>query len=102
MALSNQYRAFDRQNSTQAFTAACFERIDTFPWKCWKNYLDHIPMGPGAEHFRGKKMDPTVFEKLSAEQLGQMYELMHATRDVWKSADQLAESSVESGEGKSQ
>ncbi|KAH9032663.1 ACN9-domain-containing protein [Lactarius pseudohatsudake] len=50
----------------------------------WKVYLDQIPMGPGAQHFRGKKLDPTTFEKLSEEQLGQMYELMNATKDIWK------------------
>jgi hypothetical protein len=25
--------------------------------------------------------------KMSAEQLGQLYELMHATKDVWKSVE---------------
>ncbi|OCH94834.1 ACN9-domain-containing protein, partial [Obba rivulosa] len=50
----------------------------------WKMYLDEIPTGPEAQHFRGKKLDPTVIEKMSAEQLGQLYELMHATKDVWK------------------
>ncbi|KAH9170661.1 ACN9-domain-containing protein [Lactarius sanguifluus] len=50
----------------------------------WKVYLDQIPMGPEAQHFRGKKLDPTIFEKLSEEQLGQMYELMNATKDIWK------------------
>ncbi|KAI9434251.1 hypothetical protein H4582DRAFT_816847 [Lactarius indigo] len=50
----------------------------------WKVYLDQIPMGPQAQHFRGKKLDPTIFEKLSEEQLGQMYELMNATKDLWK------------------
>ncbi len=69
----------------------------------WKVYLDQIPIGPEAQHFRGKKLDPTIFEKvrvgqtpvsvpvtkalffqLSEEQLGQMYELMNATKDLWK------------------
>ena len=31
---------------------------------------------------------------MSSEQLGQLYELMHATKDVWKSASEL-ESDVE-------
>ncbi|KIM84891.1 hypothetical protein PILCRDRAFT_817707 [Piloderma croceum F 1598] len=46
----------------------------------WKKYLDELP----ATNFKGKKLDSTVFEKMSAEQLGQLYELMHATKDVWK------------------
>jgi len=46
----------------------------------WKMYLDELP----ATNFSGKKLDPTVFEKMSAEQLGQLYELMHATKNVWK------------------
>ncbi|KAI0059231.1 ACN9-domain-containing protein [Artomyces pyxidatus] len=53
----------------------------------WKMYLDQIPVGPEAKHFRGKRLDPTVFEKMSAEQLGQLYELMHVTKDVWKPVD---------------
>ncbi|KAG6337108.1 hypothetical protein ID866_1982 [Astraeus odoratus] len=48
----------------------------------WQTYLDALPQDPSARNF--KKLDPTVFEKMSAEQLGQLYELMHATRDVWK------------------
>jgi len=46
----------------------------------WKMYLEELP----ATNFNGRKLDPTVFEKMSAEQLGQLYELMHATKDVWK------------------
>ena len=33
----------------------------------WKVYLDQIPMGPEADRFRGKKLDPTVFEKVRYE-----------------------------------
>ncbi|KAJ7214519.1 hypothetical protein GGX14DRAFT_444111 [Mycena pura] len=50
----------------------------------WKAYLDFLPKGPDAKHFTGKKLDTTVFEKMSSEQLGQLYELMHATQGVWK------------------
>ncbi|KAJ6611123.1 hypothetical protein B0H10DRAFT_2057618 [Mycena sp. CBHHK59/15] len=50
----------------------------------WKVYLDELPRGHGAKNFAGKKLDATVYEKMSAEQLGQLYELMHATKDVWK------------------
>lgn len=30
-------------------------------------------------------------EQLSQEQLGQLYELMHATKDVWKPVEQLGQ-----------
>ena len=69
----------------------------------WKIYLEGLPQGAGAEEFTGKKLDATAVEKvsmtrqyssfkpssptqqqMSAEQLGQLYELMHATKDVWK------------------
>ncbi|KAH9966945.1 hypothetical protein BGW80DRAFT_1178127 [Lactifluus volemus] len=53
----------------------------------WKVYLDQIPVGPDAQHFQGKKLDPTVFEKLSEEQLGQMYQVMQSTKSLWKPAD---------------
>ncbi|KAF8181303.1 ACN9-domain-containing protein [Pholiota molesta] len=49
----------------------------------WKVYLDQLPPAPDVEYV-GKKLDPTVFEKMSTEQLGQLYELMHAAKDVWK------------------
>ncbi|CAK5278176.1 unnamed protein product [Mycena citricolor] len=49
----------------------------------WKAYLDEIPTGPGGrEGFRGKKLDPTVFDKMSKEQLGQLYELLQATKEL--------------------
>ncbi|KJA20572.1 hypothetical protein HYPSUDRAFT_43083 [Hypholoma sublateritium FD-334 SS-4] len=49
----------------------------------WKTYLDQLPLDPNSK-FVGKKLDSTAFEKMSAEQLGQLYELMHAAKDVWK------------------
>ena len=75
----------------------------------WKLYLDELPADPSQE-FKGRKLDPTIVEKvqwhsviflsvklsekaahsddahaqMSAEQLGQLYELMHATKGVWK------------------
>ncbi|KIY53786.1 ACN9-domain-containing protein [Fistulina hepatica ATCC 64428] len=49
----------------------------------WKRYLDDLP-GNEDRMFKGKKLDPTVFEKMSKEQLAQLYELMHATKNVWK------------------
>jgi hypothetical protein len=81
----------------------------------WKRYLDQLPASPDAGGaFRGARMDPTVFEKvrvglsggvrggwlmgeqMSQEQLGQMYELMHATKELWKPVDQLQK---EGGDG---
>ncbi|KDR78735.1 hypothetical protein GALMADRAFT_63864 [Galerina marginata CBS 339.88] len=49
----------------------------------WKVYLDQMPQNPNAA-YSGKRLDPTVFEKMSNEQLGQLYELMHVAKDVWK------------------
>ncbi|KZT07577.1 ACN9-domain-containing protein [Laetiporus sulphureus 93-53] len=59
----------------------------------WKMYLDELPAGPNAKSFSGKKLDPTVLEKMSAEQLGQLYELMNVTKKVWKPAGSEGESS---------
>ncbi|RPD61036.1 ACN9-domain-containing protein [Lentinus tigrinus ALCF2SS1-7] len=51
----------------------------------WKMYLDQLPAGPdGGKAFRGAPLDPTTLEKMSAEQLGQLYEVMHVTKDVWR------------------
>ncbi|KAH9847536.1 ACN9-domain-containing protein [Lenzites betulinus] len=47
----------------------------------WKVYYDQMQKPEG---FRGKPLDPTTLEKMSAEQLGQLYEVMHAAKDVWK------------------
>ncbi|KAJ7150667.1 hypothetical protein C8R46DRAFT_1123874 [Mycena filopes] len=53
----------------------------------WKVYLDTIPTGPDAQGFTGRRLDATVYEKMSPEQIGQLYELMQATKDVWKNPD---------------
>ncbi|KAF9266389.1 ACN9-domain-containing protein [Marasmius fiardii PR-910] len=50
----------------------------------WKMYLQELPQGPGGDPFKGKKLDPMLLEKMSSEQLGQLYELMQATKEVWK------------------
>ncbi|KAF8556559.1 ACN9-domain-containing protein [Imleria badia] len=52
----------------------------------WKMYLDELPHDPSAKNF--KKLDPTVFEKMSDEQLGQLHELMHASKGVWKAVNE--------------
>ncbi|KAG8863173.1 acetate non-utilizing protein 9 [Tulasnella sp. 330] len=54
----------------------------------WKVYLDELNVSAGPD-FKGKQLDPTVFERMSAEQIGQLYELMHASRDIWKSPEEL-------------
>lgn len=73
----------------------------------WKYYLDELPDNSNTNNFRGKKLDPSLLEKvrleqrksllvleclrqMSAEQLGQLYELMHATRDVWKNPQNVS------------
>ena len=33
----------------------------------WKMYLDQIPAGEHARNFSGKKLDPTVFEKVFSD-----------------------------------
>ncbi|KAJ7081173.1 hypothetical protein B0H15DRAFT_786683 [Mycena belliarum] len=53
----------------------------------WKMYLDALPTGRHAKNFAGKRLDPTVYEKMSPEQVGQLYELMHASKDVWKNPE---------------
>ncbi|KAF8886063.1 hypothetical protein CPB84DRAFT_1787895 [Gymnopilus junonius] len=49
----------------------------------WKKYLDQMPRDPDVP-FSGKRLDSTVFEKMSNEQLGQLYELMHTAKDIWR------------------
>jgi hypothetical protein len=66
----------------------------------WKIYLDELEsslqaqLGQVARKGKGKatemtwsgrKLNVEAFEKMSGEQVGQLYELMHATKDVWKS-----------------
>ncbi|KAG9050633.1 acetate non-utilizing protein 9 [Tulasnella sp. UAMH 9824] len=60
----------------------------------WKLYLDQLESAKGTE-FRGKPLDPTLLESMSAEQIGQLYELMHATRDIWKKPEELGEQKQE-------
>lgn len=31
----------------------------------WKMYLDQLPAGPDAHAYRGKRLDPTVYEKVN-------------------------------------
>ncbi|CAE6476551.1 unnamed protein product [Rhizoctonia solani] len=73
----------------------------------WKMYLDQMEQqansAGGFERFTGRRMDPTVFEKvryeMSSEQIGQLYELMHATKDIWKPVETLeAEADAERGQ----
>ncbi|GJN94138.1 hypothetical protein Rhopal_007212-T1 [Rhodotorula paludigena] len=70
----------------------------------WKKYLDfHEAQLPdhearaagkgkavdiGDREF-GKRMDASVLETLSADQIGQLYELFQASKDVWLSPEEL-------------
>ena len=63
----------------------------------WKAYLDELESARsdaaragGTEQakeavWKGRKLDVEAFERMSNEQVGQLYELMHATKDLWKS-----------------
>lgn len=57
----------------------------------WKAYLDQIDPANNQTGEKidwssnsGKKLDMEAFEKMSNEQVGQLYELMHATKGLWK------------------
>ncbi|WVN86700.1 acetate non-utilizing protein 9, mitochondrial [Cryptococcus depauperatus CBS 7841] len=72
----------------------------------WKLYLDEVesslitPEEKSLEksgQWRGKKLDASTFEGLSTEQMGQLYELMHATKDVWKSPEQIKQEAQAAG-----
>ncbi|SCV74766.1 BQ2448_7795 [Microbotryum intermedium] len=80
----------------------------------WKKYLDHheqiVREGEGTsseleqgEEGRkikwGKKLDVELFERLSADQLGQLYELMQATKEVYMSPEEIAAKHGSSSEG---
>jgi len=70
----------------------------------WKMYLDQLPAGSDGHAYEGKKLDPTIFEKMSPEQLAQLYEVMHVTRDGWKpaeTANEGAQSMPKSASGES-
>ncbi|KAJ3932223.1 MAG: hypothetical protein NXY57DRAFT_135365 [Lentinula lateritia] len=55
----------------------------------WKLYLEALPASKEGEMFVGEKLDPFLLEKMSSEQLGQLYELMQATKDVWKPSESV-------------
>ncbi|WRT67283.1 acetate non-utilizing protein 9, mitochondrial [Kwoniella shivajii] len=65
----------------------------------WKLYLDELQASTIDSQgvWRGRRLDTDSFEKLSKEQVGQLYELMHATKEVWKSTDQLEQEAQEAG-----
>ncbi|KAG8930758.1 acetate non-utilizing protein 9 [Tulasnella sp. 418] len=60
----------------------------------WKMYLDELRAQSGTT-FKGRPLDPTVFEKISDEQIGQLYELMHAAKGIWKQPVELEHSTQE-------
>lgn len=82
----------------------------------WKKYLDVLEQQEDPQKFRGKPLDATMFDKvcylhahstrelisshqMSEEQLGQLYELMHASKDIWKPVDELQDPSKKRSKG---
>ncbi|ORX33419.1 hypothetical protein BD324DRAFT_639720 [Kockovaella imperatae] len=59
----------------------------------WKLYLEEVEQSATeagkAAPFKGRRLEVDKIEQLSEEQIGQLYELMHATKDVWKSPEDL-------------
>lgn len=51
----------------------------------WKMYLEQMPDREGGKYYKGRKLDTTVIEKMSSEQLGQLYEFMQSTKEIWTS-----------------
>lgn len=60
----------------------------------WKQYLDELEKSVGEQlgdagrtgqiTWGGRRLNTEAFERMSPEQVGQLYELMHAAKDVWK------------------
>ena len=61
----------------------------------WKAYVEQMEAAQSEAEgtsdqakeavWKGRKLDVEAFERMSNEQVGQLYELMHATKDLWKS-----------------
>jgi hypothetical protein len=61
----------------------------------WKQYLDEIERSTDVVEdakgkrkevrWKGRRLEMGTLEGMSPEQVGQLYELMHATKEVWKS-----------------
>ncbi|OAW00008.1 hypothetical protein PTTG_25137 [Puccinia triticina 1-1 BBBD Race 1] len=51
----------------------------------WKAYLDNLQNQNGE---MGKKLPEDLLEKLSPEQVGQLFELLKATKEIWVDVDQ--------------
>jgi hypothetical protein len=54
----------------------------------WKQYLDELDKARAegnGEPWSGRRLEMEKLDVMSKEQVGQLYELMHATKDVWKS-----------------
>ncbi|GMK59244.1 hypothetical protein CspeluHIS016_0702590 [Cutaneotrichosporon spelunceum] len=63
----------------------------------WKAYLEEIERGVTDSEGRwtGRKLEAEVLDSLNNEQIGQLYEVMHAAKDVWKSPEQLEQEAAE-------
>jgi hypothetical protein len=53
----------------------------------WKIYLEDLEDNAG-DGFKGRRLDPALFEKMSSEQIYQLHELMSATKDLWRSEEE--------------
>ena len=50
----------------------------------WKMYLDQLEIEQGQPGgFRGKRLEPQLLEKMSDEQIQQLYDLMQATQEAY-------------------
>jgi len=60
----------------------------------WKVYLDQLPAGPDARAYKGKKLDPTIFEKvgITASVVGINDERLPPTLDVTRAAGTVVRS----------
>ncbi|TXT15688.1 hypothetical protein VHUM_00191 [Vanrija humicola] len=63
----------------------------------WKVYLDQLSASLAAEgkDWKGRRLEQETMDALSDEQVGQLYELMHASKDVWKAPEQLEREALE-------
>ncbi|BEI81874.1 hypothetical protein CcaverHIS002_0210340 [Cutaneotrichosporon cavernicola] len=63
----------------------------------WKAYLEEIERGltDSEGKWQGRRLDPEVLDSLNNEQIGQLYEVMHAAKDVWKTPEQLEKEAAE-------
>ncbi|KZV79696.1 ACN9-domain-containing protein, partial [Exidia glandulosa HHB12029] len=52
----------------------------------WKRYLDMLEAQTDKDGFRGKPLDRTQFDKMTPDQVAQLYEVMKTTHQLWHPA----------------